>query len=100
MKTALLALALSLGPTVAAVAAPVGLDDVAVLLPLPASADDPELLTPATQGDGGSLLPPDALSLVPRLLPTGQPEASLKVVGFRLDPCFPGPDPVPPAVCR
>jgi hypothetical protein len=82
-------------------ATPFALNDVTLLLPLPERAADPMLLSPATQARGGALLPSDLLALLPRLAPAGEVGVeALRVVGLRLDPCFPAPDPVPPAACR
>lgn len=68
-----------------------GLNDVSVLFPLPASATTPGYLTPVSTGDRGMLLPRvvfDKVPAFPVALPDGLDYDRLRVVGARFDGCF------------
>lgn len=68
-----------------------GLNDVSILLPLPALSDWNLLPNPETVAAKGVLLPKEIFLQVPQLLAFASNEdmyTSLHVVGIRVDPCF------------
>jgi hypothetical protein len=73
-------------------AAPFGLNDVSILLPLPSSQAISSMLSPADQGAQGTLLPKDIYRHFPALDDRFDAESlydnNFKVVGIRIDPCF------------
>lgn len=74
------------------------LNDVSILVPLPAADDLEALLAPQTAGAHGALLAPARYAALPRLHVFQSPEetyARLRVVALRLDPCF-----LTDAMCR
>lgn len=68
------------------------MNDLTILLPLPRQSEVAEMLSPASSGDKGILLPKEAYSRLPRLLDdekvTDIYNLMLKVIAVRLDPCF------------
>jgi hypothetical protein len=93
----------SCGPTSGA-RAPLGVNEVSILFPLPRSGPELGLLPLAySQGERGELLPRSLYDQLPLLLTFGGPNAiyySLRVVSLRLDPCFAGIGPQGPAPCQ
>jgi hypothetical protein len=76
---------------IAALAGNWELNDVSILLPIPAGELDAGILRPETTGKGGPLFPEKYRALLPRLSPDLDPAAvaqDLKVVAVRIDPCF------------
>ncbi len=72
------------------------LNDVSYLMPLPQKIDDETLIRLRTAGFGGQVLPPSVLAKLPKLsLGHTQEEVfnGLRVMGVRIDPCFPLPTP-------
>lgn len=72
------------------------LNDVSYLMPLPLKIGSDNLLRLEASGRGGALLPTKFLSIIPQLTvdnTDAQIAASLRVVGMRIDPCFPLPTP-------
>ena len=72
------------------------LNDVSILLPLSHNLQSDSVLRPTTQGSAGELIPTRYLQLIPDLAPQAEDaevNATLAVVGIRLDPCFPGVSP-------
>jgi hypothetical protein len=70
----------------------VGVNDVSILFPLPAPAQESLLLGPSSSGARGELLPKALYDKLPRLAaaPSGDVDRGmLRVVGVRIDPCFP-----------
>jgi hypothetical protein len=70
----------------------IGLADVSVLLPLPASDADPSTLRLDTPGNGGALLPKAMFDAIPVFADNPLPErayANWRIVSARIDPCFP-----------
>lgn len=65
-------------------------NDVSILLPLPATTNSAGILLPSTQGQGGELLPEKYLAMLPPLTRQISASSQLAVVGVRIDPCFPG----------
>lgn len=63
-------------------------DDLSVLYPLPAKGKEAELMSPADSGARGPLLPAAFASKLPTLA-SGATTSMLRVVGVRIDPCFP-----------
>jgi hypothetical protein len=84
--------------------ATLGVNDVSVLFPLPRSGPELGLLPlPSDEGPKGTLLPRAVYDRLPLLLTFGGPNAvygALRVVGARVDPCFPGLGPSGPTPCR
>jgi hypothetical protein len=77
------------------------LNDVSILLPLPSADQMSLLLAPDTQAAYGELLPMDAQKFLPTLTrPEESAGSQLRVVGIRIDPCFPALDPAHPEKCR
>ena len=72
-------------------AATLGLNDVSILLPLPTTQSNDRLFRPLAKGTFGELLPRNIYDLMPELLLETSEETfhKLRVVGIRLDPCFP-----------
>lgn len=68
------------------------LNDVSVLLPLPAREDIPLLLSTQSRGVRGELLPFEVYQNLPRIVVGADPQMvyqqDLKVIGIRFDPCF------------
>lgn len=68
---------------------PLGLNDVSVLMPTPASGEEAALLGPTDEGARGPLLPRDVYDAIPTVPPI--PEAldygRMRVVGVRFDGC-------------
>ncbi len=66
--------------------------DVSVLLPLPNGEEISRLLSPQTQGSHGPLIPESILQKLPALVASQSNELTfaldLKVLAFRIDPCF------------
>ena len=79
------------------VAVPYGLNDVSVLLPMPASLDDPNALSLGSAGNGGALLSLDNFNAIQTFPDDGTgpggDETSFydqwRIVSARIDPCFP-----------
>ncbi|MBO9665839.1 MAG: hypothetical protein J7501_03395 [Bdellovibrio sp.] len=72
------------------------LNDVSYLMPLPAKVGPDNLLGLEAPGKGGPLLPPKFLDTIPILTVThtqDQIVETLRVLGMRIDPCFPLPTP-------
>lgn len=72
------------------------LNDVSYLMPLPSSLTQDGLLKVDSADKRGALLAKDILGGIPILAPgmdREQSEAALRVVGVRIDPCFPLPTP-------
>lgn len=72
------------------------LNDVSYLMPLPKKLDDGGLIRLQSSGLGGAVLPQSALAKIPTLsLGHSQEEVfrTLRVMGVRIDPCFPLPTP-------
>lgn len=72
------------------------LNDVSYLMPLPTSPQVDTLLRMNQSARGGYLLHPAFLNQIPNLTLADRPEdmlATLRVVGVRIDPCFPLPTP-------
>lgn len=72
-----------------------GPNDLSILLPLPASAADESLPRMSDRGAAGTLFPRELYDLLPALHP-GEGRAlygKMRVVGARLDPCFPARPP-------
>lgn len=70
----------------------VGMADVSVLLPLPASDTDPDALRLDAAGRGGPLLPRAMFDAIPAYLDNPLVERAYerwRVVAARIDPCFP-----------
>lgn len=65
-------------------------NDVSVLFPRPRGAEVDRLLGATSAGDKGELLPEDVFARLPRLVGEGATREELRVVGVRIDPCFPG----------
>lgn len=84
--------------------APLGVNDVSILFPLPQGGPAVGLLpTPYFAGERGELLPRSVYDRLPLLLAFGGPTTvygALRVVAVRIDPCFPGIDASGPAACR
>ncbi len=96
MKTVIFFAALFASAIVHAQVVPWTLNDVSYLMPLPKKLDDGGLIRLQTAGFGGQVLPPSVLGKVPVLsLGHTQEEVfkSLRVMGVRIDPCFPLPTP-------
>jgi hypothetical protein len=71
------------------------LNDVSFLLPLPTDLRADPTLVPSTSAQAGELLPERYLGLLPPLAgPNSSVTDQLAVVGIRIDPCFPGIDPL------
>ncbi len=73
-------------------AARFGLNDVSILLPMPSTAADGNLLRFGDLGVGGPLLPQawfDDIAVFATEPHVAPPYASWAIVGIRLDPCFP-----------
>ncbi len=71
-----------------------GLNDVSVLLPIPASPDAPGALGPTSAGGRGELLPQAVYDKIPKfgVKPAqGLDYARMRVVAARFDGCFPAP---------
>lgn len=68
------------------------LNDVSVLLPLPARDEIPLLLSTQSRGDRGELLPFEVYQNLPRIVVGADPQVvyqeDLRVIGIRIDPCF------------
>ncbi len=64
-------------------------NDVSILFPLPSGADAEQLLSATTRGPRGELVPQSVFEKLPALTMGGVTRPQLKVVGLRLDPCFP-----------
>jgi len=83
------------------------LNDVSFLFPLPKWADRDDLLSPSSSGARGELLPASAFDVDAQHIVVQQSDvvapsdvhASLRVVGIRVDPCFPADATATPA-CR
>ena len=79
---------------------PLDLNDVSFLFPLPKWADRDDLLSPSSSGTRGELLPASAFNVDAQHIIVQQSDvvapsdvhASLRVVGIRVDPCFPAED--------
>ncbi|UOE99940.1 hypothetical protein [Bdellovibrio reynosensis] len=72
------------------------LNDVSYLFPLPKHLNDTELLNLKSTGVGGPLIPRDFMFTIPPLTPVmteDQVADAMRVVGARIDPCFPLPTP-------
>lgn len=84
--------------------APLGVNDVSILFPLPRGGPAVGLLpTPYFAGERGELLPRAIYDRLPLLLAFGGPSTiygALRVVAVRIDPCFPGIDASGRAPCR
>lgn len=79
------------------------LQDVSYLFPLPERLNDPDVLTVKSQDSLGPLLPRKHIEALPQLTPDLQHHLiydQLRVVGVRIDPCFPEGDPARPKVCH
>lgn len=77
----------------------VGVDDVSFLFPLPDTSRRLSLLGASESGLGGALLAFDTFQRLPTLdaiLSNGELYYFLRVLGVRIDPCFPGLDPAAP----
>lgn len=73
------------------------LNDVSYLMPLPANIGQDSLLRIDTSAAGGALLDPELVKKMPRLVMSLSDRGileSLRVVGVRIDPCFPMPTPM------
>jgi hypothetical protein len=74
------------------------LNDVSILMPLPLEVRDDHLLRADSRGAKGELLSPDLFERVGVLAAVNSREPgsyqSLRVVAIRVDPCFPGGDPL------
>ena len=70
-----------------------GLNDVSVLFPLPATLDDPHVLTLSSMGNGGPLLSKDMFTMLENAAPLHDDLDTLypifTIVAARIDPCFP-----------
>lgn len=68
------------------------MNDLTILLPLPAPAEMNEMLQPANSGEKGILLPGPAYGRLPRLLDDEKVadiyNLMLRLIAIRLDPCF------------
>ena len=62
--------------------------DVGVLAPIPRAAEMSLALSPSDEGARGQLIPPAVLNAMPPLVPGHEVDASLRAIGFRIDPCF------------
>jgi hypothetical protein len=75
-----------------------GLNDVSILMPLPLEVRDDHLLRADVRGAKGTLLPADLFRRVGVLAAVNSREPgsyqSLRVIAIRVDPCFPGADPL------
>lgn len=109
MRLAYLAVALSLAACTEDPTDPpadaVGLNDVSVLFPLPATPDDAAQLTLASAGKGGPLLTEARFAAIPVFADNPLPERAYdrwRIVGARIDPCFPdlGALVANPSACR
>ncbi|MFS4459378.1 hypothetical protein [Bdellovibrio sp. HCB2-146] len=72
------------------------LNDVSYLMPMPSVIGDDNLLGTAAPGKGGSLIPDRIVKALPILamgLSREEAAETLRVVGVRIDPCFPLPTP-------
>ncbi len=69
-----------------------GLNDVSILLPFPTMESQNVLLRADSQGSFGALIPASSYKTVPPLSFFSREEdyATLRAIGFRIDPCFPG----------
>jgi hypothetical protein len=74
-----------------------GLNDVSVLLPLPTSLEDTNLISPDTQGAAGRLISANAQRLIEKQISGIE---QLRVVALRLDPCFAVLQEAAPEQCR
>lgn len=63
-------------------------DDLSVLYPLPAKGKEADLIAPSDTGAKGALIPAAFVAKLPALAANATP-AMLRVVGVRIDPCFP-----------
>lgn len=63
-------------------------DDLSMLYPLPAKGKEADLMSPSDSGARGPLLPAAFASKLPTLA-SGASTSMLRVVGIRIDPCFP-----------
>ncbi len=80
---------------------PLGLNDVSVLLPIPASPAAPGALGPSDEGAKGPLLTRATYDEIPKFGVTpaqGLDFARMRVVAIRFDGCFPGPNGCDPQV--
>lgn len=72
------------------------LNDVSYLMPLPSQLEDTGLLKISAQGRGGDLIPGHLIEFIPFLTPHLNKEGGrqmLRLMGVRVDPCFPLPTP-------
>jgi hypothetical protein len=80
------------------------LNDVSFLFPLPAPGAERELLGLSSTGPRGALLPRAFFDALPVLVEGADPDALFtrtRVVGVRVDPCFPGSAaPAPPSCVK
>jgi hypothetical protein len=88
-------------------AADIDLNDISILLPLPQTVDDSNLLAPITQASYGPLIPESYYSLasadgqqVVGISPAEPDFKILRVVGVRIDPCFSSLDFANPSACQ
>ncbi len=80
--------------------ASVFLNDVSVLFPMPKGSEADLLLGANSAGGKGELLPQAAFDEIPPLVVgDGATRDDLRVVGLRIDPCFPGLGVEDPAGC-
>lgn len=80
-----------------------GMNDVSILFPLPASGRLDLLMSASTEAAHGKLLPYEDFQLAPRLTPAhdrADDYQHLRVVAARIDPCFPSLDAAPSPDCR
>jgi hypothetical protein len=78
-----------------------GMNDVSVLLPLPASPATPGYLKPKSAGERGELLPKavfDAVPPFPVKPPQGLDFARMRAIAIRFDGCFPAPSGCEPQI--